>query len=179
MRVIPVGYANPKHRTLIDHLMQDETMLLVDTRLSPRSAVPGWHKTSLEQRYGKRYRWLGESLGNLNYKGGPIAIVNLGSGIAALQALLLQGHTVLLLCGCSVFETCHRHVICDALAEQWSEVEIVLPEQIIAKEQALTTLRDEREALYMNLNNIKPAMAEYWHLPTAQQKQVRQQIGKR
>lgn len=179
MRVIPVGYGNAKHRDLIARLMQDETMLLVDTRISPRSAVPGWHRTSLEHRYGKQYKHLGETLGNKNYKGGPIEIVDLDCGLLDLQQLLLDGHTILLLCGCSKHQECHRWVIANALAERWSEVEIVLPEAIIAKEQTLNTLRDEREALYKQLNGIKPVMANYWSLSVSEQRLVRQEKGLR
>ena len=179
MKIIPVGYGNPKHRTLIDQLMQDEMMLLVDTRKSPRSAVPGWHGTSLQGRYGKQYKYSGDTLGNLNYKGGPIEIADLDTGLSDLLELLLGNRTVLLLCGCGAYEKCHRRVICEAIVEVCSQVEIALPETIIAREQALERMRDEREALYMSLNNIKPALASYWLLSDAQQKQVRLQLGKR
>lgn len=136
MRVIPVGYGDAKHRDLIARLMQDETMLLVDTRISPRSAVPGWHRTSLERRYGNRFVWFGSTLGNLHYKQPElgIAIVDLESGLTDLIALLRQRDTLLLLCGCGAYEKCHRRVICDALLKCSSEIEIVLPEMIIAQE---------------------------------------------
>ena len=38
---------------------------------------------------------------------------------------------------------------------------------------------DEREALYMQLNDIQPTTADHWSLPDAQQAMVRQQIGRR
>lgn len=41
MRIIPVGYGNPKHRTLIPVLMRDPQMILVDTRFSKNAAIPG------------------------------------------------------------------------------------------------------------------------------------------
>lgn len=187
MRVIPVGYGNPKHRILIDQLMHEANTLLVDVRYSKSSAIPGWHSTSLVRKYEDRYVYMGRTLGNKHYKDGkPIEIVDLSGGIIDLMSLLWDGNTVLLLCGCGAMEPtkehpygCHRRVICDALVEACSQVEMVTPEQIIAKEQALVRMLEDREALYLSLNDIQPTMAEYWSLPVAQQRQVRQQIGKR
>lgn len=48
-----------------------------------------------------------------------------------------------------------------------------------SKEQAIQRTLDEREALYMDLNGIKPTMANYWQLPETQRQAVKQQIGKR
>lgn len=187
MKIIPVGYGNPKHRPLIEQLMHEDNTLLVDVRYSKASAIPGWHGASLVKRFGERYIYLGRTLGNKNYKnGGLISIVDMEGGIFDLMPVLRDGYTVLLLCGCSQYgpskehpEGCHRKRICEALAAYSTEIEIVLPETIIARDQALESLRDEREALYMRLNDIEPSMADYWRLPVAQQSQVRQQIGRR
>lgn len=187
MRVIPVGYANPKHRTLIDQLMREDHVLLVDVRYSKASAIPGWHSTSLVKRYEDRYIYMGRVLGNRNFKnGGPISIVDLEGGIFDLMPVLRDGYTVLLLCGCSQYEPSkehpegrHRKRICEALVAYSAEIEIVLPEQILAREQTIQSALDEREALSMALNEIRPAMADYWRLPVSWQALVRQQIGKR
>lgn len=186
MRVIPVGYANPKHRLLIGQMMQQDHVLLVDIRYSKASAIPGWHGASLGKKYEDRYIHV-KSLGNKNFKNGkPIDIVDLEGGIFDLMPVLRDGYTVLLLCGCSQYEPskehpegCHRKKICEALVAHSSEIEIVLPETILAKEQAIQRTLDEREALYMDLNGIKPTMANYWSLPEAQRQMVKQQIGKR
>lgn len=37
---------------------------------------------------------------------------------------------------------------------------------------------EEREALYMRINGIKPVLANYWQLPVSQRAQIRQSIGK-
>lgn len=188
MRIIPVGYANPRHRELIAQMMQKSSTILVDARFSPRSAIPGWHKTSLENKYPEQYIDLGEDLlGNVNYNnGGPIKIANLEGGILDLITVLLQGFTVLLLCGCSSYEPttkhpqgCHRKAICEALVREWSGVEIVQPEALVSRELTLQKLRDEREALYLELNGVKPTMANYWSLDVAQKDLVKQGVGKR
>ena len=186
MKIIPVGYGNPKHRPLIDQFMHEACTLLVDVRYSKASAIPGWHSTSLVKRFGDRYIYLGRALGNKNYKNGkPIEIVDLEGGIFDLMPVLWDGHTVLLLCGCSQYEPskehpegCHRKRICEALAAYSSEIEVVLPEKIMAREQAIQRSLEEREAQYMRLNEIQPTMADYWRLPVAQQSQVRRDIGK-
>lgn len=185
MRVIPVGYGNPKHRDLIARLMQDEAVVLVDIRYSKCAAIPGWHGTSLERKYGARYAYRGAKLGNCNYKtpDAPIEIVDLGDGLLDLYALLYGNLTALLMCGCGNYDPtperpygCHRKMVAEAASAHLPGVEIVMPEQIIAREQALETLRDEREALYLQMNNITPPMADYWRLPTAQQNQIKQGV---
>lgn len=187
MRVIPVGYGNAKHRDLIARLMQDEAVVLVDIRFSKCAAIPGWHGNSLQRKYGDRYAYRGAKLGNRNYKtpGAPIEIVDLDDGLLDLYALLYGNRTALLLCGCGNYDPtperpfgCHRKMVAEAASAQLPGVEIVMPETIIAREQVLETLRDEREALYLQLNNVTPPMADYWRLSTAQQAQVRQQVGK-
>lgn len=182
MRVIPVGYSNPAHRTLIDQLMHDENTLLVDVRYSKASAIPGWHSTSLVHRYQDRYVYLGRVLGNRNFKDSskPIEIVDMEGGIIDLMSVLRDGYTVLLLCGCSQYgpskehpEGCHRRVICEALTAYSSEVEIVLPETIVSRDLMVAKFRDEREVLEDQLSGARlPSLADYWLLPEAQRNRI-------
>jgi hypothetical protein len=51
-------------------------------------------------------------LGNRNYKGGPIEIVNLEAGVAEIRA---AERPVLLLCVCSDPRICHRTFVADHL----------------------------------------------------------------
>src|SRR5207249_9984113 len=91
-RVYPCGYS--QDGALIHHLMErDDKMLLIDTRMRPRSRVPAWNEQALRARYGKRYRWAGEYLGNRNYKnGGPIVLACPDTGIRGLVQYLREGH---------------------------------------------------------------------------------------
>lgn len=172
MQLIPVGYGNPRHRELIDRLMRDGMYRLVDTRMSPVSAIPGWHRTSLVNKYGDRYIPLGRYLGNRNYNspGAPIEIVNLETGLVDLLAIL-HDHPVLLLCGCGDYERCHRRVICAAAVEYCSELAIVMPETLM--QERLTALQDERTALEQR----KPTLRNYWGLSVADQQMLRREGG--
>lgn len=184
MRVIPAGYGNRQHAQLIPRLMQDTSYLLVDIRYAKASAIPGWHATSLEQKYGDRYVYLGRKLGNKHYKQPErgIEIVDLEDGLIDLLSLL-QDYTCLLLCGCGTMEPsaqhphgCHRRIVCDALVEWCSEVEVVTPEAIVAREQALLDAQTGREALYLELNHVQPALADYWQLSRSEQSLVRRGV---
>jgi uncharacterized protein (DUF488 family) len=113
MRTIyTVGYSTTTPQEL-KKLVLDTDSFLVDTRLVPYSKYfPEWRKAELRGLVGKdRYAWLGETLGNLNYKnGGNIQIADLPIGLAHLErALKLKN--VILLCGCYDVQKCHRLVI--------------------------------------------------------------------
>lgn len=187
MKVIPVGYGNAKHRDLVPALMANADTMLVSVCYSRRAALYAWSVANLTKLYGEQFKWLGASLGNINYKHPEmgIEIADLDTGLLDLLALLWSGKTVLLLCGCGSMEPtkqhphgCHRKRICDALAEECSQVEIVLPEKIMTRQQALVTLQEEREALYKQINGIKPTMANYWHLSSAEKALIQQGIGR-
>lgn len=58
------------------------------------------------------------------------------------------------------------------------ELETVKPlAERIDVEAAIRRSLDEREALYKRLNGIKPTLANYWSLPTAERDMVRQDGG--
>ncbi len=123
-RLIPFGYSAPGASTRLDALLQDEYVYLIDTRYSPRSRRPEWQQSALQARYGKRYLWLGRSLGNINYKnGGVIQLANAEPGLARLVNGLLQGYSMVLLCACKEYEQCHRRVIVEMLRERLPDIE--------------------------------------------------------
>lgn len=171
MQLIPVGYGNARHRELIERLMRDGLYRLVDTRMSPVSAVPGWHRTSLTNKYGDRYISLGKYLGNKNYNvpGAPIEIANLDTGLVDLLAIL-HDYPVLLLCGCGDYERCHRKVICEAAAR--CEIEVITPEALTVQER-LTALQHERVTLELS----RPTLKNYWGLSATDQQMLRREGG--
>jgi hypothetical protein len=84
-KLLPLGYVAPLAPAQIERLMQSPSLLLVDLRFHPASRLPVWRQAALQDRYGERYIWLGEDLGNVNYKsGGPITIAHPASGVKAL-----------------------------------------------------------------------------------------------
>ena len=125
-KIIPFGYATPNAAERLATLMSDPLMLLIDTRYSPCSRHSQWQQEALQEQYGKRYRWAGQYLGNINYKGGPIEIVNPETGIRGLKMYLDKGYSLILLCACKHYEQCHRKVICDLVREHVPCVEVVL-----------------------------------------------------
>src|SRR5689334_11534584 len=96
----PLGYATPQANGRLASLMQHAYMLLIDTRYTPYSRLPSFRREALEAQYGRRYRWAGKYLGNLNYRtGGPIRLAQPEIGIPALVRYLAEGYSLVLLCG--------------------------------------------------------------------------------
>jgi ASCH domain len=126
----PLGYASPQANERLASLMQHARMLLIDTRYTPYSRLPSFRREALEAHYGKRYRWAGKYLGNLNHTtGGPIRLAQPEIGIPALVRYLQEGYSLVLLCGCASYEQCHRKVIVEAVQRLMPEVEVQLEER--------------------------------------------------
>lgn len=164
MRIIPLGCDDRRHRELIQQLMQkDDETLLIDIRIAPGAVAPGWNLTALRETYGERYLWFGPTLGDRNSrKNQPIDIVDLEAGLLDLQVLLWQGSTLLLMCECIPYNQCHRKIIATALAKIWSEVEIVLPEDMMGQQVLLARFQEQRRALERELNGPRPAPTRHW-----------------
>jgi uncharacterized protein (DUF488 family) len=89
---------------------------VVDVRLKPFSRNAVYSGTRLKQRFGDRYLHV-PALGNLNYKGGPIALADESVGLDVVRALAAEG-PVALLCVCADAATCHRTTITRTLARE-------------------------------------------------------------
>lgn len=95
--------------------------LIIDTRFTPScSWEPLWQRNTLQVAWEKRYIWRGDWLGNVNYnkRDAPIQLANEEQGIPWLVRGLEKGLTLILLCGCLHYETCHRKVIYDKVKER-------------------------------------------------------------
>ena len=64
-------------------LLDAHQAILVNIRYRPSSRNPSFRQHALQGRLGSRYVHVG-ALGNRNYQGGPIAIVDLDAGIATV-----------------------------------------------------------------------------------------------
>src|SRR2546421_10478963 len=125
-KVIPFGYGARGSMEQLDALMQDERTALIDTRYSPHARRVEWRQGALKAKYDRRYMWLGETLGNINYNnGGPIQLAQPEQGIGRLVNGLQSGWSLVLLCQCPNYEQCHRRVIVEMLTAQMPEVEVV------------------------------------------------------
>lgn len=127
MKVYPCGYL--ADAALIVRLMQEHPrLIMIDTRLKPWSHLAAWRSQTLQTTYGERYRWAGQSLGNVNYKnGGPIRLADPVAGLRGLRHWLQHGYDLLLLCGCVDYACCHRKTVVEALQAELPTVEVVLP----------------------------------------------------
>ncbi|GHO97251.1 hypothetical protein KSF_072990 [Reticulibacter mediterranei] len=143
--VYPCGYS--RDGALVHHLMaRNPRMLLIDTRLSPRSRLPEWNRSALHTRYGKRYRWAGAFLGNRNYAtSGPITLAGPETGIAGLLRYTQEGHSLILLCGCHDYTRCHMQVIVSLLQQACPTVLAVLPEDVRYVATLTTSHRSQPE----------------------------------
>ena len=131
MQVCPCSYSVDE--PVIEWLMESAQTptLLIDTRRNPYSRFSAWRGAALRERYGKRYRYAGASLGNLNYQGGPIQIADPDVGIRGLLMYLREGYRLLLVCGCRWAERCHVGEIVKLLRQAAPEVDILYPDTII------------------------------------------------
>lgn len=77
---------------------------IFDIRFSARSRNPQWALSNLQSFFGDRYRHV-KALGNRNYKGGDIELVNYELG---RQLIDESPFTVILLCVCRQPNECHR-----------------------------------------------------------------------
>ena len=98
-------------------LAEQLNAVVADIRFSPRSRLPDWSAGRLQKLLGDPYRHL-PSLGNRNYKGGPIEFVDLEGGVVEVGQLLRQ-QPVILLCVCADVQRCHRLPAAEAIATRY------------------------------------------------------------
>lgn len=96
---------------------------LVDVRMAPTSRRPEWRRDALHALLGRRYVHM-PALGNVNFRdGGPIRLHHPEQAVGPIARLLERG-PVVLLCGCDDWQTCHRSVAADYLAQQIDGVQV-------------------------------------------------------
>lgn len=93
------------------------SVIVADVRFSPRSRVPHWNGGRLAKLLGDRYHHL-PALGNRNYKGGPVEIVDLEAGLAQVADVLAH-QPIILLCVCAEVERCHRRLVAEAISARY------------------------------------------------------------
>ncbi len=126
-KIIPFGYASGGVVEL-ERLMRDKRAYLVDIRLSPRSKWQAFNQEALQARFHSRYIHMPE-LGNKNYRsGGPIQIAYAEQGIARLIDGIMQGYTIVLMCGCKEYESCHRRTVVNLFTGVMPEVQVEMPD---------------------------------------------------
>jgi len=93
--------------------------VVADIRFAPSSRHPAWRQASLRQTLGDRYHHV-QTLGNRNYKGGPVALVDLEAGLTTLVQLL-EVSPVIMLCACRDLARCHRRLVAEAFTTRYGQ----------------------------------------------------------
>jgi uncharacterized protein (DUF488 family) len=84
--------------------------LLVDIRYAPGSKRPGFNAEDFRREMGRDYVWM-RYLGNKNFRGGDIELVDFEKGVKMIDTLLEDGRPVVLMCACGRPDHCHRKVV--------------------------------------------------------------------
>ena len=130
MKLFTYGYGSSPVAKTIEHLKGAGVSHVVDVRYSPNSRNPDYRRGRLQailQASGLAYTHLPQ-LGNVNYKGGPIALKDPTAGLPKLQDMAAQawatGGAVCILCACRRPEGCHRRTVTDTLQSSF-DVEVI------------------------------------------------------
>jgi hypothetical protein len=119
VRIFSLGYQG-RLVTDLQTFVKEHGLRLVDIRHRPFSRNALYNQKALAARVGEAYVHL-PALGNVNYKGGPIALIDEAASLP-LRALLAEG-SIALMCACADANTCHRTVITDRLAAEGYTIE--------------------------------------------------------
>lgn len=110
----------------LDQLAAALNATVFDIRFSPRSRNAAWSGKRLQARLQTRYRHVVE-FGNVNYKGGPIHIVDYETG----KSLIAHSENpVILICVCRDPAICHRTHIARLLRAGGLNVTELTPQRI-------------------------------------------------
>lgn len=121
--------------------------VVFDIRLSPRSRVHGWNFDELLALFKDGDYLPVQTLGNLNYLGGPIRICDAANGLHQVNMQSLT-RPVILLCGCQNYESCHRSHVAQLLHDRGIKTsEITWPDANTDKSTRMLTLWNPWAAL--------------------------------
>lgn len=119
--IFTVGYGGRNvraaYRELEQHMLTSSG-LIIDTRKKPVSPIGLFTQASLQRNFGGYYLHVPE-VGNENYNkpGEPIVLADEERGLRQLEDLLATA-PLLLLCGCTDVQRCHRRYIAEKLSER-------------------------------------------------------------
>jgi uncharacterized protein (DUF488 family) len=128
MRIETLGYARWTMAEVAAHV-RDVDGWLIDVRLQPYSSKPGFRKPDLDAELGGRYRHM-PAFGNEAYDadGEDVRLRNVWRGIAQLEDASPLPSTLVLMCGCADWRSCHRRHVATHLADAFdAEVEHLSP----------------------------------------------------
>jgi uncharacterized protein (DUF488 family) len=113
LKVYGIGYSG-KDPEAVRRIAEALDAVVFDIRFSPRSRDPRWAGRNVAAALGAgRYEHV-RALGNRNYKGGPVELVDFEAG---LRRIFDSERPVILMCVCRDPATCHRTVVGRRLEE--------------------------------------------------------------
>jgi uncharacterized protein (DUF488 family) len=120
LKVYTMGYSGWNPDQLLQRAEELDAVVL-DIRIKPYSRNPAWTKSALQAILGERYvhAW---GFGNMNYKGGPVALQSFGNGIRQFDEAIARG-PVILMCMCRDYPKCHRSDVIEAILRSGREIE--------------------------------------------------------
>jgi uncharacterized protein (DUF488 family) len=110
-----LGYHGWTLRKVVEMVAMHQAILM-DIRYSPMSWQQQWTRKSLLAVLGEHYLHV-PALGNRNYRGGEIEIVEYEAGRELVCEQLSTGRNVMLMCVCRDVATCHRLQVARRLEE--------------------------------------------------------------
>lgn len=121
-QILTAGYAKRSVEEL-ERVVIAHDAVVVDIRLSTRSRRPAFNEYALHHQLKDRYLTL-RTWGNIHYKDGlPIAIKDFERGLAFLREICQNPNgkvyycrSLILLCVCEAYDTCHRKKLSGLLA---------------------------------------------------------------
>lgn len=115
--IYTIGYGGAYYEAALQQVQNlAREGMIIDTRIVPHTKLVGFDQEDLLREYRSCYVHI-PALGNRNYKGGPIELVDEESGLQQLEGLLAR-YPILLLCGCTDVTKCHRRYIANKLRER-------------------------------------------------------------
>lgn len=128
--IYTLGYQHADIEALA-RLVNEQHLVIADTRITPYSPLEQWQKANLAARFGRQYVHIRE-FGNELYKEGGIQIVDMQRGISVARMWLDDGISLVLLCACHKLTKCHRLVVARELsAATGYPVTHLLPQDLI------------------------------------------------
>jgi len=115
--VYTTGYLSGWTPDVLAAAVAEHGAVLCDIRFMPRSRVPGWNRAQLERLMGAQYQHI-KALGNWNYRGGEVALVDLADGLRQVEVLLEEFGSVVLMCACRDLQRCHRRLVAEEVRRQ-------------------------------------------------------------
>ena len=106
----------------IRKIAEEKNAVVLDIRFSPRSRNPQFAGSNIAASLVGRYQHV-RDLGNRNYKGGPIDIVDFEEGRKIIDQIGETGQNVILMCMCKKPSVCHRTIVMSMLRQEDYETE--------------------------------------------------------